>query len=189
MSQIRGTAGYNLGAQNRFSAPGRAEATNDPSPLDTIREQTSKIEDWLDTLAEPVKPYVRLFSALPFFLGVPNCQAIQVLPLMLTRGFMAIQISTSYWTLPDRRHFLGRCSSNYNPMDRSAGLSPRLSTQYVSSRSFTPPPFHTLRSATPSYSLALGHTNTSAPLQYLEALHTSSCSSTSSPWLHARRWS
>ncbi|KAI4134029.1 MAG: hypothetical protein LQ347_001869 [Umbilicaria vellea] len=58
MSQIRGTAGYNLGAQNRFSAPGRAEATNDPSPLDTIRAQTDKIEDWLDTLADPVKPYL-----------------------------------------------------------------------------------------------------------------------------------
>lgn len=65
MSQIRGTAGYNLGAQNRFGAPGRAEATNDPSPLDTIREQTSKIEDWLDTLAEPVKPYVHLFFMPP----------------------------------------------------------------------------------------------------------------------------
>ncbi|MCJ1226044.1 hypothetical protein MMC12_002693 [Toensbergia leucococca] len=58
MSQIRGTAGYNLGAQNRFSGPGRADATNDPSPLDAIREQTSKIEDWLDTLSEPVKPYL-----------------------------------------------------------------------------------------------------------------------------------
>ena len=59
MAQIRGTAGYNLGAQNRFgSGPGRADATNDPSPLDAIREQTSKIEDWLDTLSDPVKPYV-----------------------------------------------------------------------------------------------------------------------------------
>ncbi|MCJ1372327.1 hypothetical protein MMC20_003551 [Loxospora ochrophaea] len=57
MAQIRGTAGYNLGAQNRFgSGPGRADATNDPSPLDAIREQTSKIEDWLDTLSDPVKP-------------------------------------------------------------------------------------------------------------------------------------
>lgn len=56
MAQIRGTAGYNLGAQDRFGGPGRADATNDPSPLDAIREQTSKIEDWLDTLSEPVKP-------------------------------------------------------------------------------------------------------------------------------------
>ena len=58
MTQIRGTAGYNLGGQNPFGGPGRADATNDPSPLDAIREQTSKIEDWLDTLADPLKPYV-----------------------------------------------------------------------------------------------------------------------------------
>ncbi|GMG41456.1 unnamed protein product [Aspergillus oryzae var. brunneus] len=58
MAQIRGTAGYNLGHQNPFGGPGRADATSDPSPLDAIREQTSKIEDWLDTLADPVKPYV-----------------------------------------------------------------------------------------------------------------------------------
>jgi len=60
MAQIRGTAGYHLGggAQNHFGGPGSNEATNDPSPLDAIREQTSKIEDWLDTLAEPLKPYV-----------------------------------------------------------------------------------------------------------------------------------
>ncbi|KAL9596701.1 MAG: hypothetical protein Q9219_005612 [cf. Caloplaca sp. 3 TL-2023] len=59
MAHIRGTAGYNLGAQdNRFGGPGRADATNDPSPLDQIREQTSKIEDWLDTVSDPVKPYL-----------------------------------------------------------------------------------------------------------------------------------
>lgn len=37
---------------------GRSDATNDPSPLDAIREQTSKIEDWLDTISDPVKPYL-----------------------------------------------------------------------------------------------------------------------------------
>ncbi|EAU39023.1 conserved hypothetical protein [Aspergillus terreus NIH2624] len=58
MAQIRGTAGYNLGHQNPFGGPGRADATNDPSPLDAIREQTSKIEDWLDTMSDPVKPYL-----------------------------------------------------------------------------------------------------------------------------------
>jgi hypothetical protein len=56
MAQIRGTAGYNLGNQNPFGGPGSVEATSDPSPLDAIREQTSKIEDWLDTVADPVKP-------------------------------------------------------------------------------------------------------------------------------------
>ena len=63
MAQIRGTAGYHLGGSNQssFGGPsgmGRSDATNDPSPLDAIREQTSKIEDWLDTLSDPVKPYL-----------------------------------------------------------------------------------------------------------------------------------
>ena len=56
MAQIRGTAGYNLGAQDRFGGGTRSDATNDPSPLEAIREQTSKLEDWLDTIAEPIKP-------------------------------------------------------------------------------------------------------------------------------------
>lgn len=57
MAQIRGTAGYHLGNQSPFGAAGRNDAvTNDPSPLDAIREQTSKIEDMLDTLSDPVKP-------------------------------------------------------------------------------------------------------------------------------------
>jgi len=62
MAQIRGTAGYHLGNQNPFGGPGRDDATNDPSPLDAIREQTSKIEDWLDTLSDPVKPYLPLIG-------------------------------------------------------------------------------------------------------------------------------
>ena len=57
MAQIRGTAGYNLGGvnQNPFGGPSNNNAS-DPSPLEAIREQTSKIEDFLDTLSEPVKP-------------------------------------------------------------------------------------------------------------------------------------
>ena len=47
-----------MGLNNQFAGPGRAEATNDPSPLDAIREQTSKIEDWLTTIGEPMKPLV-----------------------------------------------------------------------------------------------------------------------------------
>ena len=59
MAQIRGTAGYNLGSSDRFGAgPSRNDAINDPSPLEQIREQTSKIEEWLENAAEPVKPYV-----------------------------------------------------------------------------------------------------------------------------------
>jgi hypothetical protein len=57
MAQIRGTAGYNLGGnQNPFGRPNSNDNSSDPSPLDTIREQTSKIEDFLDTLSDPVKP-------------------------------------------------------------------------------------------------------------------------------------
>ncbi|KAI0173418.1 SURF4-domain-containing protein [Hypoxylon sp. FL1284] len=56
MAQIRGTAGYHLGNPNPFG--GSKSDVADPSPLDAIREQTSKIEDVLDTISEPVKPYL-----------------------------------------------------------------------------------------------------------------------------------
>jgi len=58
MAQIRGTAGYHLGNQSPFGNPGRSSATDDPSPLETIREQTTKFEEWLDTASDPVKPYL-----------------------------------------------------------------------------------------------------------------------------------
>jgi ER-derived vesicles protein len=56
MAQIRGTAGYNLGLQNQFGGPSRDDATSDPSPLDAIREQTTKMEEWLNNAGEPLKP-------------------------------------------------------------------------------------------------------------------------------------
>lgn len=56
MAQIRGTASYHLPGQSPFGGPANSNATNDPSPLDAIREQTSKIEDWLDTVSDPIKP-------------------------------------------------------------------------------------------------------------------------------------
>ncbi|KAA8566982.1 hypothetical protein EYC84_010075 [Monilinia fructicola] len=58
---IRGTAGYNLGGQNSFGggpSMGGIDQQNEPGALDAIREQTSKIEDFLDTLSDPVKPYL-----------------------------------------------------------------------------------------------------------------------------------
>jgi hypothetical protein len=73
MAQIRGTAGYNLGNQNPFGGPGRVDATNDPSPLDAIREQTSKIEDWLDTISDPIRPYVAALLLLPRNEGERHC--------------------------------------------------------------------------------------------------------------------
>jgi ER-derived vesicles protein len=56
MAQIRGTAGYGLNNQfnNQFNS--NNPATSDPSPLDQIREQTSKIEDMLNSFGEPLKP-------------------------------------------------------------------------------------------------------------------------------------
>jgi len=58
MSHIRGTANYHLGPDNRpFGGPSSG-AASDPSPLEAIRAQTSKIEDMLDTVADPVKPYL-----------------------------------------------------------------------------------------------------------------------------------
>jgi hypothetical protein len=57
MAQIRGTAGYHLGNQSPFGNAGRTDDTrNDPSPLDQLRAQTNKIEDFLDTMSEPLKP-------------------------------------------------------------------------------------------------------------------------------------
>ncbi|GAW21636.1 hypothetical protein EKO27_g2069 [Xylaria grammica] len=56
MAQIRGTAGYQLSNQSPFGGP-KLDG-GDPSPLDAIRAQTSKIEDILDSLSEPVKPYL-----------------------------------------------------------------------------------------------------------------------------------
>jgi len=39
-----------------FGGPSHSAASSDPSLLDVIRQHTSKIEDMLDTFAEPVKP-------------------------------------------------------------------------------------------------------------------------------------
>ena len=37
---------------------GQAEDKPDQSPLDAIRQQTSRIEDLLDSVSEPIKPCV-----------------------------------------------------------------------------------------------------------------------------------
>jgi hypothetical protein len=70
MAQIRGTAGYHLGNQGTGMRAPTNDATNDPSPLDAIKEQTGKIEEWLDTISEPIKPYVQqLATPLRLLLG------------------------------------------------------------------------------------------------------------------------
>lgn len=54
MAQMRGQGSYGIGAPNPFGGP--SEDRTESSPLDAIREQTSKIEDLLDTVSEPLKP-------------------------------------------------------------------------------------------------------------------------------------
>jgi hypothetical protein len=60
MAQIRGTGSYGMAAPSPFG--GQAEDRTEQSPLDAIRQQTSKIEDLLDTVSEPIKPCVSLRS-------------------------------------------------------------------------------------------------------------------------------
>ncbi len=55
---MRGSAGYGIGQPNAFAgSSSAAEETEGGSALDSIRAQTSKIEDLLDTFSEPIKPY------------------------------------------------------------------------------------------------------------------------------------
>jgi hypothetical protein len=56
MAQMRGPGSYGIGAPSPFGGP--VEDKTDQSPLDAIRQQTSKIEDLMDTVSEPIKPWV-----------------------------------------------------------------------------------------------------------------------------------
>ncbi|KAI6350799.1 hypothetical protein MCOR25_010380 [Pyricularia grisea] len=54
----RGPSGYGIpNAPNPFGGPS-SQPDSQGSALDAIREQTSKIEDMLDSISEPVKPYL-----------------------------------------------------------------------------------------------------------------------------------
>lgn len=54
---MRGNAGgYGMGAP--AYGGGISDASQETNTLDAIRQHTSKIEDLLDSIAEPVKPYV-----------------------------------------------------------------------------------------------------------------------------------
>ncbi len=63
MAQMRGSAGYGIGQSAPFGGSS-SESQEANNALEAIREQTSKIEDLLDTYNEPIKPYA-LFSS-PF---------------------------------------------------------------------------------------------------------------------------
>lgn len=56
MAQLRGSAGYGIGQPTPFGGSS-SETPESSNALDAIREQTSKIEDFLDTYSEPIKPY------------------------------------------------------------------------------------------------------------------------------------
>lgn len=65
MATLRGNAGgYGIGAP--VYGGGLNDAPSESNALDAIRQQTSKIEDMLDSVAEPVKPYATLWLAQPF---------------------------------------------------------------------------------------------------------------------------
>ncbi|CCF38128.1 SURF4 family protein [Colletotrichum higginsianum] len=57
MAQQRGPS-YGLGAGGPASFGGPSADNSESSPLDMIRQQTSKIEDLLDSVSEPIKPYL-----------------------------------------------------------------------------------------------------------------------------------
>ncbi|KAG8421213.1 ER-derived vesicles protein erv29 [Metarhizium acridum] len=53
----RGPSGYGLSGPPQYGGPSNAEESNG-NILDQIRPYTSKVEDMLDTLSEPIKPYL-----------------------------------------------------------------------------------------------------------------------------------
>lgn len=58
MATMRGNSGgYGMGAPS-YGGGMNEPAQDGGSAFDTIRQQTSKIEDLLDSVAEPIKPYV-----------------------------------------------------------------------------------------------------------------------------------
>ncbi|KAI9904815.1 hypothetical protein N3K66_001344 [Trichothecium roseum] len=56
MSQHRGPSGYGLGGAQPYGTGPSEEPSG--GALDQVRVYTSKVEDMLDTLSEPVKPYL-----------------------------------------------------------------------------------------------------------------------------------
>lgn len=51
----RGPSGYGLSGPPQYGGPSNAEESNG-NILDQIRPYTSKVEDFLDSASEPIKP-------------------------------------------------------------------------------------------------------------------------------------
>ncbi|OAA33005.1 Surfeit locus 4 [Moelleriella libera RCEF 2490] len=54
----RGPSGYGLGGAPAYGGPSHADEATGGSILDQIRPYTSKVEDVLDSLSEPIKPFL-----------------------------------------------------------------------------------------------------------------------------------
>ncbi|KAG6037550.1 hypothetical protein E4U41_004994 [Claviceps citrina] len=54
----RGPSGYGLGGPPAYGGPSSVEEESNGGILDQIRPYTSKVEDVLDSLSEPIKPYL-----------------------------------------------------------------------------------------------------------------------------------
>lgn len=68
MATMRGNAGgYGMGAP--AYGGGMNEPQQEGSALDAIRQHTSKIEDMLDSVAEPVKPCVLILPSHRAFIA------------------------------------------------------------------------------------------------------------------------
>jgi len=118
MAQMRGNYGV---PQSSFGAPS-GDMSSDPSPLDAIREQTSKIEDFLDTMSDPIKPYVVPLCIRPRLgaLGQLALSARQQSGLSTQRASaknLILQISASNWSVFDCGHLFGRCAENHHTME------------------------------------------------------------------------
>jgi hypothetical protein len=115
-----------FGGQSSFGA----KESTDPSPLDAIREQTSKIEDFLDTLSDPIKPYVLFTSSTRPPRPVLSDQNPTLSAFARSfANYITLQISPSYWTLLDCSYIFGGCAQNHDAVERPAALSPRLQAQ------------------------------------------------------------
>lgn len=75
MTTLRGNAGgYGIGPS--AYGGGLNDNPSESNALDAIRQQTSKIEDLLDSVAEPVKPYGTSFQPNDWICHVQASQRI-----------------------------------------------------------------------------------------------------------------
>lgn len=98
-----------------MGAPSYGGGMNEPaqegSALDAIRQQTSKLEDMMDTLAEPVKPYVITKDGGSQVIQAEECAADD-----------PEQLHAYDRPIPDRRYFPRGRPAYTNTMERPTPL-------------------------------------------------------------------